>query len=62
MMVQNTYVASLIDKAIIVIRFSRRFLYSHHFNTQILPPLDSYINEQPMRVCVIANSSSVCFS
>ena len=25
-------------------------LYAHHFNTQILPPLDSYINEQPMHV------------
>ena len=37
-------------------------LYVHHFNTQILPPLDSYINEQSMHVCMIANSSSVlCF-
>ena len=37
-------------------------LYAHHFNTQILPPLNSYINEQPMHVCKIANSSSICFS
>ena len=37
-------------------------LYAHHINTQILPPLDSYINEQPMHVWKMANCSSVCFS
>ena len=37
-------------------------LYAHHINTQILPPLDSYINEQPMHVWMMANCSSFCFS
>ena len=33
----------------------------HHFSAQILPPFDSYTNEQAMHVCMIANSLSVCF-
>ena len=37
-------------------------LYTHHFNAQTLPSLDSYTNVQAMHVCMIANSSSVCFS
>ena len=37
-------------------------LYTHHFNAQILPSLDSYTNVLAMHVCMIANSSSVCFS
>ena len=37
-------------------------LYLHHFNAQILPPLDSHTNVQAMHGCMIANSPSVCFS
>ena len=37
-------------------------LYTHHFNAQILPPLDRYTNIQTMHGCMMANSSSVCFS
>ena len=37
-------------------------LYTHHFNAQILPSHDSYTNVLAMHVCIIANSSSVCFS
>ena len=37
-------------------------LYTYHFNSLILPPVDSYTNVQAMHVCMIANSSSVCFS
>ena len=29
----------------------------HHFNTQILPPLDSYTNEQVMHVRMIDQSA-----
>ena len=46
-----------------VTRFARRSLkYTHHSKAQILPPLNSYTNEEAMHVCMIANSSSVCFS
>ena len=37
-------------------------LYMHHFNAQILLSLDSYTNVLAMHVCMIASSSSVCFS
>ena len=45
-----------------VTRFARRVLYTHHFNAQILSPLNSHTNVQAMHGCMIVNSSSVCFS
>ena len=37
-------------------------MYTTYLYAQILPPLNSYTNEQATHVCMTANSSSVWFS
>ena len=55
----NLYISNMGKPLNIVPGLQGGVLYVHHFNTQISPPPDSYINEQTMHVCMLANSSSV---
>jgi len=42
--------------------FDKSRLPQTQWQTEFLPPLDFYINELTMHVCIIANGSLVCFS